>query len=143
MSWQEVLFILLLGEEISRIPKMGLILDLEYGYGKVCRGKGAGYCHSSQRMSRFDIADAEKLRRRLKTLSDRDLNEFGRVLLKNCRPESSRVQPLSRSETVLEEAQVEWRRRHSVKRKLKPLRLRVLDEGPSLPSLPVFQPHSK
>jgi hypothetical protein len=118
VSWQAALFILLRGEEISRIPKMGLILDLEDGYGKVCRGKGAGFGHSSQRMSRFDIADAEKVRRRLKTLSDRDLNEFGRVLLKNCRPETSRAQPLSRSETLLEEALQERRRRKPAEGKL-------------------------
>ena len=70
-------------------------------------------------MSRFDIANMEKIRPRLRTLSDRDLNEFGRVLLKNCRPELSRVQPLSRSETLLQEAQEERRRRKPAKGKLK------------------------
>jgi hypothetical protein len=77
-------------------------------------------------MSRFDIADVEKIRLRLRTLSDKDLNEFGRVLLKNCRPESSRVQPLWRSETLLEEAQEERRRRKPAKGKLK-TRLPVLE----------------
>jgi hypothetical protein len=77
-------------------------------------------------MSRFDIADVEKVGSRLKTLSDRDLNEFGRILLKNCRPESSRVRPLSRSETLLEEAQEERRRRKPTKGKLKK-RLPVLE----------------
>jgi hypothetical protein len=71
-------------------------------------------------MSRFDIADVAKIRSRLRTLSDKDLNEFGRILLKNCRPESARQQPLSRSENLLEEAQEERRRRKPARGKLKP-----------------------
>jgi hypothetical protein len=61
----------------------------------------------------FDEIDVNEVRERLRKMTDRQLVEFGKAASLMCSPEANRHEPPREMFVIqLNEARVEWRRRH-------------------------------
>ena len=62
-------------------------------------------------MIQTEPEDIEQIRARIRTMSDRELREYGRDAARMADPRKNR-NPSPRFQTQLDEAREEWRRRH-------------------------------